>query len=243
MITSYRYNRVICSANHYMTCYFSRQSWGYPNHLICLCFSFHIHAVAVILISHRDLIVDSCNLQNIWVLHLEDVTVMQAKGGWRKEARELWAVVEVVCISMNILCLGSHLSGAVPFSRALPHMSPSVPLDKNVPENRTGSNCYHHCLQAEPGPPSHSWQVSGCPAGFWKLHNTGNILYILPSYFIPVAFLLMSTLTHKVQTSLTEEGRDFRDCSLYSTNVFAVLPFTRIEKEASTEAAEKLPTA
>lgn len=53
----------------------------------------------------------------------------------------------------------------------------------------------------------------------------------------------MSTLTHKVQTSLTEEGRDFRDCSLYSTHVFAVLPFTRIEKEASTEAAEKLPTA
>lgn len=27
-------------------------------------------------------------------------------------------MVEVVCISMNILCLGSHLSGAVPFSRS-----------------------------------------------------------------------------------------------------------------------------
>jgi len=187
MITSYRCNRVLCSANHYMTCYFSRQSWGYPSHLICQCFSFHIHAVAVILISHRDLIGDSRNLQNIWAPHLEDVTVMQAKGGQRKEARELWAVVEVVCISMNIFCLGSHLRGAVSFSRALLHMSPSVPLEKKVPENRTQSNCYHHCLQVEPVPPSHSWQVSGCPAGFWKLHNTGNILYILSPYFISLA--------------------------------------------------------
>lgn len=126
-------------------------------------------------------------------------------------------------------------------SLGLSLMSPSVPLEKKVPENRTGSNCYHHCLQAEPSPPSHSWQASGSSAGFWKLHDTGNILYILSPYFIPVASLLMSTLTHKAQTSLREEGRDFRDCSLYSTNVFAVLPFTRIEKGGGIEAAEKLP--